>query len=354
MKYKISIAVLFFFSSMANIFAQQDWFKDIKLSGYVIGQYQYTSKTDATPKDNFSTRLVRLSIDGKLLPDFAYRVQAQLNGTPGSSSGPRIVDAFIEWQRYGFAKVKVGQFKRAFTFENPMNPIDQGFISYAQVISKLSGFEDRVGEHSSNGRDIGVQLQGDLLPNSKGRHLLHYQIAIYNGQGTNMKDVNNSKDIIGGMWVCPLEGLRIGAFGWTGSYAHKNGTDVQNVARNRYAFSGEYKKNDWTLRTEYIHSQGKKFASNNSSDIKIINNDKADGWYIAGIAPVITNTVHLKARYDVYRDEADWNSSKNMYEVGLDYIYKKKVKAQVHYVRVNERSKHQNYNMVDCQLSMRF
>ena len=58
MKYKISIAVLFFFSSIANIFAQQEWFKDIKLSGYVIGQYQYTSKTDATPKDNFSTRVM--------------------------------------------------------------------------------------------------------------------------------------------------------------------------------------------------------------------------------------------------------------------------------------------------------
>ena len=354
MKFRITVALAAFFGYFSTVSAQQEWFKDIKLSGYVIGQYQYTSKENAAPKDNFSTRLVRLSIDGKLMNDFAYRVQAQLNGTPGSSSGPRIVDAFIEWQRYGFAKVKVGQFKRAFTFENPMNPIDQSFISYSQVISKLSGFEDRVGEHSSNGRDIGIQLQGDLLPNSKGRNLLHYQVALYNGQGTNMKDVNNSKDLVGGLWVCPIDGLRIGAFGWTGSYAHKNGTEVQSVARNRYAFSGEYKKDDWTLRTEYIHSQGKKFASNSSSDITVIDKDKADGWYVAGIAPVIKEVLHLKARYDVYRDEANWGSSKNMYEIGVDYIYKKKVKAQVHYIRVNERSTQQDYNMIDCQLSMRF
>lgn len=58
---------------------------------------------------------------------------------------------------------KVGQFKRPFTFENPMNPIDQGFMSYAQNVTNLSGFNDRTGEHSSNGRDIGIQLQGDLL-----------------------------------------------------------------------------------------------------------------------------------------------------------------------------------------------
>ena len=183
MKYRITFAVVFCFLCAITSFAQQEWFKDIKLSGYIIGQYQYTSKENATPKDNFSTRLVRLSVDGKLLTDFAYRVQAQVNGPPGSSSGPRIVDAFIEWQRYGFAKIKVGQFKRAFTFENPMNPIDQGFISYAQVISKLSGFEDRVGEHSSNGRDIGVQLQGDLLPNNKGQQERHGKV--YHGSAPN-------------------------------------------------------------------------------------------------------------------------------------------------------------------------
>ncbi len=94
-------------------------------------------------------------------------------------------------------------------------------MGYSQNVSKLAGFSDRAGEHASNGRDIGLQLQGDFLKNANGRNLLHYQIGVFNGQGINTKDVDNQKNIIGGVWVMPVKGMRIGAFGWTGSYARK-------------------------------------------------------------------------------------------------------------------------------------
>ena len=42
----------------------------------------------------------------------------------------------------------------------------------------------------------------------------------------------------------PVKGMRIGAFGWTGSRAGVG-------EKNRYALSGEYAQNDWTFRTEY-------------------------------------------------------------------------------------------------------
>lgn len=102
-----------------------------------------------------------------------------------------------------------------------MHPIDQGFMGYSQNVSKLAGFSDRAGEHASNGRDIGLQFQGDFLKNANGRNLLHYQIGVFNGQGTNTKDVDQQKNVIGGVWVMPVSGMRIGAFGWTGSYARK-------------------------------------------------------------------------------------------------------------------------------------
>ena len=143
-----------------------------KLSGCVIGQYQYVDKDDAE-NNSFNVRNVRVAIDGRILDDFAYKVQAQITGTPTTmNDAPRIVDAFVEWQKHKEIKVKFGQFKRPFTFENPMHPIDQGFINYAQGVLQLAGFTDRVGEHSSNGRDIGLQLQGDVLKMNNGRHFL--------------------------------------------------------------------------------------------------------------------------------------------------------------------------------------
>ena len=104
---------------------------------------------------------------GRILNDFEYKLQGQLNGNSSTfGESPRMIDMSLEWLRHKEFKVKIGQFKRPFSFENPMNPIDIGFNSQAQSIQKLAGFNDRTGEQSSSGRDIGVQVSGDLLPNA--------------------------------------------------------------------------------------------------------------------------------------------------------------------------------------------
>lgn len=348
---------------------------NMKLSGYVMTEYQYSGQ-DGSESNSFSIRLARLSLEGKVLKDIYWKVQGQINGNTSTlGNSPRFVDMFAEWQKYGFAKIKIGQFKRPFTFENPMHPIDQGFMSYSQNISKLSGFSDRSGEHASNGRDIGVQLQGDVWKNNEGRNLLHYQVGVFNGQGTNMKDVDQRKDIIGGFWLMPVAGLRIGAFGWTGSFARKgtwtetnaNGVEteksgVRSLGKNRYAISAEYTASDWTFRSEYIHSQGYGFKTTyqDADDAKdcTINTaagDKADGFYALAIAPVIKKRLHVKARYDLYRPRKEWGTAKTLYEIGADLEFLKNLKLSAEYVFVNDRSLNKpNYSMIDTQISVRF
>lgn len=325
--------------------AQSEWFKNVKFSGYGMVQYQASDK-DGAESNAFNLRLVRMALEGRAHEDFYWKVQMQINGNTydpdKSSTDIRLVDLFGEWQKYEFFKVKAGQFKRPFTFENPMHPITQGFMSYSQNVSKLAGFSDRCGGNASNGRDIGVQIQGDFLKNAEGRNLLHYQVGAFNGEGINQKDKDNRKDIIGGMWVMPVKGMRIGAFGWTGSRAGVG-------EKNRYAISGEYAQNDWTFRTEYIHSQGWNAAHTS---------DKADGIYALCIAPIQKNKMHVKARYDLYREAKEWGQSKTMYEVGADYMFTKNLQINLEYARVNDRTianadKH-NYNMVDVELDFRF
>ena len=317
---------------------ENKWFQDLKLSGYGMIQYQASDKVNAE-ENSFNLRLVRLALEGRAHNDFYYKAQMQVNGTTkDDNTAIRLVDLFGEWQKYEFFRVKAGQFKRPFTFENPMHPITQGFMSYSQNVSKLAGFSDRTGEHASNGRDIGLQLQGDLLK-INGRNWLHYQVGVFNGEGINTKDRDNRKDIIGGLWLMPIDGLRIGGFGWTGSRAGIGG-------KNRYALSVEYAKHDWTLRSEYIHSQG--LGADATAG------DKADGIYALCIAPIIQKKLHVKARYDLYRNQKAWSSSKTFYEVGADYLFSKNLQLNVEYARVNERAGHKNYNMVDVELDVRF
>lgn len=342
-----------------------------KFSGYMIGRYQ-ASLQEGNKSNSFSLRMARVSVGGRILDDFEYKIQGQINGnTSALGNSPRIVDLFVEWQKYGYFKVKAGQFKRPFTFENPMNPIDQGFMGYAQNVSRLAGFTDRNGEHASNGRDIGVQLQGDVLPDSRGRNLVHYEIGVFNGQGINCSDVDNQKDVIGGLWVSPVAGFRIGAFGWVGSYARKGNCTVDgetgpqtysgmvSLNQYRYAFSVEYKKAEWQLRSEYIHGTGYSFSDTDSEDDIDVNygaGNKADGIYALCIAPVIPNRLRFKMRYDLYRRSAAWNTSKTFYEVGLNYLFHKNLELQCEYAFVNDRASsiRQNYSMLDFEFCVRF
>lgn len=376
------------------------WLSNVKLSGYGMTQYQYSGQKDAE-SNSFNIRMARISLEGRIAGDFYWKTQIQFNGNTSTlGSSPRMVDLFAEWQKYEYFKVKIGQFKNPFTFENPMHPIDQGFMGYSQNVSKLAGFSDRAGEHASNGRDIGLQFQGDFLKNANGRNLLHYQIGVFNGQGTNTKDVDNQKNVIGGVWVMPVSGMRIGAFGWTGSYARKGtwnddeqgniiyekdaaGNSVldkdgkpvketfsgtRNLNQNRYAFSFEYKQDGWTVRSEYIHSTGKAFAKSitnfNDANAKDCNlnakiGDKAQGVYGLVIAPLAqlpkNSRIDVKARYDMYQPNGKSNMQRTQYEAGLNFHIGKRISILTEYALINDKTlaKH-NYSMADAEVCFRF
>ena len=363
------------------------WLNNVKLSGYGMTQYQYSGQK-GKESNSFNIRMGRIALEGRIANDFYWKAQIQFNGnTSDLGSSPRMVDLFAEWQKYSYFKVKIGQFKNPFTFENPMHPIDQGFMGYSQNVSKLAGFSDRAGEHASNGRDIGLQLQGDFLKNANGRNLLHYQIGVFNGQGINTKDVDNQKNVIGGVWVMPVAGMRIGAFGRTGSYARKGNwtetvadptssvtpgatneithtNEIRSLSQNRYAFSFEYKANDWTVRSEYIHSTGMAFnksitnhgdeASKDCSLNQKIGN-KAQGVYGLVIAPIVSKKLYAKARYDMYEANGKTDMMRTQYEVGLNYHINKNFTILSEYAFVNDRtSADHNYSMADVEVCFRF
>lgn len=357
----------------------QKWINNVKLSGFGIVQYQYNGlHNGTTSKSNtFNLRLGRVSLDGRILDDWFWKAQLQFNGyTSTLGASPRVLDLFVEWQKYDFFRVKAGQFKNPFTFDNPIHPIDQGFMGVAQSVQKLAGFSDRAGAHPSNGRDIGVQIQGDFLKNNAGRNLIHYQVGVFDGQGINVKDVDQQKNIIGGVWVMPMDGLRLGWFGWTGSYARKgtwtdapglSQSGIRSLQQRRYAFSAEYKADDWTVRSEYVHSTGYAFAkpianTNDEAahDCNIsADGSKAQGVYALVIAPIIPKKFHAKARYDMYRPSDGAQKQRTQYDLGLDYEFNKNLELSGIYSYVHDRSQntptgHPNYSMVDLELSFRF
>jgi len=276
-----------------------------KFGAYFIGKYGYSDQKGKHGGDAFSQRLIRAYVDGVILLDFKYRVQVQIN-----NSSFHMKDYFVEWAHWKEFAVKVGQYKRAFLFENPYNPWDVGFGDYSQITKKLSGMGDYNGEPAATGgRDQGIQFQGDLFPDRRdGHRYLHYQLQMMNGQGINTSDANHKRDFLGTLQVQPIKDLFIGVFGWTGNYT-SNGVTVD---RNRWAASVKYEHKGWSARAEYAHSQGHKIAEYNAGNHSFSGTGRADGWY-ATVGVPCTDWLKVYAKYDAYRDQATWGSTRTMY-----------------------------------------
>ncbi len=320
-----------------------------KFGGYAIGKYSYSDKFGEKGGDGFNSRLIRVYVDGTILNDFKYRIQMELNGDKKA----HIKDVTLEWSKYKEFSVKVGQFKRCFTFENPYNPFDVGVGDYSQLAKKLSGFGDYCGEASMGGRDQGLQVAGDLFPVGEDkRRLLHYQLAVYNGQGINVKDADGKKDLIGTLQFQVVKDLYVGVFGWDGQYTGSNGVSVD---RHRYAFGAKYEHDGWTARGEYAHSQGHKVTDYDSSTGTWSGNGKADAWY-ATVGVPVNDWFKCYVKYDAYRDDASWSTLKTIYTIAPNFQLHKNLVFQIQYNYVNDKTNatDRHYNEVWAETYFRF
>lgn len=325
----------------------------LKFGGYIVAKYATSDERGKASDGGFDLRFVRLYLNGYCFNDFYYRLQMEVNGAPGPDKGPRVVDAFVEWQRYDFARIKLGQFKRSFGFENPYSPLTVGHGAYSQATMKLASIGDRCGEHKSSGRDLGVQIQGDLLPaRGDGHKWLHYQVGVFNGQGINHSDADHQKDLIGGLWLAPLKDLCIGGFGWSGSYrneAYKDGDARQQLSVKRVRWGAGLKyESAWTVRGEYMSSVG-------GVTTNVALPRRSDGWY-ATVGVPCTQKLKVYGRWDCYRDAKTWASLRTNWGLSGNYTLGKNLIFQANYTRTFARDAaiDRRFNAFDVQVYARF
>ena len=293
-----------------------------KVGGYIIGSYKYSDKDGANGGPGFGCRLIRLYVDGSIFDDFKYRIQFQANGT-----SPHVKDFYVEWAKYKPFSVKMGQFKRAFTFENPMNPWDVGVGDFSLLVQKMAGMGDRLGEANMGGRDLGIQVQGDFLPIGDDKHnLFHYQLGLWNGQGINLSDKDKKKDIIGTIQVQPIKGLYVGVFGWAGNWIDGTGT---NWSRERVSAGVKYDRNNWTVRAEYAATVGAETRENG--------NKTADALYLTVGIPV-QDWLKVYVKWDEFRADATRSTSHDMYSACCNFRLHKNLNFQLEYRRHEDQT----------------
>ena len=319
-----------------------------KFGGYIVGTYKYNSQEGKNGVDGFGLRYLRLYLDGTVLKDFKYRVQMNVSGEPGSKNSARVIDAFISWQKWAPLGIKLGEYKRCFTFENPMNPWDIASGDYTQLTNHFTGMGGDLyqGAANSGGRDLGVQIYGDAFKVGKTQHyLLHYQAGIYNGQGINTSDKDKEKDYIATVQLQPLKGLYVGVFGWSGSFFD----GAQSNYFKRWAAGVSY-EGLFSARAEYARNIYADGADTHGLG------QKSDAWYIRMGIPT-WRWLRVNLGYDAYRkDMSTWTSLNSIYSLGLQARPHKNLQFQLqwNYCHNNASGVDKDYHQLWTQAYIRF
>ena len=322
-----------------------------KFGGYIVSTYKYNSQEGKNGGDGFGLRYLRLYLDGTVFKDFKYRVQMNVSGEPGTTSSARVIDAFVSWQKWAPLGIKMGEFKRCFTFENPMNPWDIASGDYTQLTKNFAGMSGDFykGGTNSGGRDLGIQVYGDAFKVGKTQHyLLHYQAGIYNGQGINTSDKDAEKDYIATVQLQPIKGLYLGVFGWSGSFFDGN----QSNYFKRWAAGVSY-EGLFSARAEYARNIYANSA-NPASGVGL----KSDAWYIRMGIPT-WRWLRVNLGYDAYRsDMSTLNSLNSIYTLGLQARPHKNLQFQLQWNYVHDHDDaltiDKDYHQLWAQAYIRF
>ena len=307
----------------------------ISLSGYAQLGYTFDDEGDKN-SNTFDIKRVIFMARGQITDKWSCYFMYSFANTG------KILEAYTEYQVLPQLTARVGQFKTMYSIENPMSPCFVELINcYSQAVSYLAGSNGSDPLHtSSGGRDLGILIYGDLFGK-----LLNYNLALMNGQGINVKDRNNQKDVVGSLMVNPLNWLSVG-----GSFIKGKGCAValssinpeiavgDNYTRNRWAAGATIKTKPIDIRTEYLGGKDGQIKSN--------------GYY-ATVSAHLFPKFDLIASYDYFNKNKAVGDKQTNYVAGVQYWFYPKCRIQAQYTYYN-RHQGENSNLLQAQLQVRF
>lgn len=287
--------------------------RHLDISGY--GQVGYEWSNDGT--SSFYIRRARVSLSGEIFKGRAgssdYRLQLDFAGSP------KILDIYVRYRPFNELGIQMGQFKIPVSIENTdYSPLKLEFIDYSLAVQRLVRMSgDEISGIFSSGRDLGLQLYGGFVDRG-GYNLISYNLAVFNGNGINLRDDNKSKDVVGRLMVRPVKDLVIAGYYQFGEGTYTYGEDTfGSYARlRRYGGGISYDCRDFFVRSEYIGGVTGPLLSEGAY--------AAAGYKFLGKGSVV-------ARFDYFDNDKRDNQYEFNYTVGLNYRPWKFLRLQLNY-----------------------
>lgn len=287
----------------------------VKIFGYIQPQFDYNF-TDGDQENSFKFKRARIGALGKIYNDFSYYFMLETSPFIGSSGDAYLMDAFVSYTKYNWAKISVGSFKQPFSLEvatpcHSLTTIDRSIVADQLVAPQ---------------RDFGLMVLGGNKYTK-----FNYWAALMNGTGLGQVDGNTKKDIVGRATYKLTDFLTIGGSFRLGYPIPNNNDD------DRTTLGGEFlvKLDKLKIQGEYIYDEGAYFlgASGGCGATPVALGEKRDGAYIMA-AYDVKEKIQPVFKYEFFDpdlDNKDDGSYQERMTLGVNYFFNEKVRFQLNY-----------------------
>lgn len=287
----------------------------IKVFGFLQPEYNHTFSDPA--ESTFKFRRARVGVRGRVLEDFSYYFMLEASPFIGGVGSVYLMDAFVTWDKYQWARISMGSYKQPFGLEvatacHALVTIDRAIVSDQLVVPQ---------------RDYGIGVFGG---NKFTR--LNYAFAVMNGSGLNRLDNNTKKDLIGRVTYRLFDFATIG-----GSFRYGY-PKINDNESSRTTVGGELllEFNNLHIQGEYIYDEGAydPGAETGCGSEPLVLGERRDGaygmiWYDTkwNFQPVF--------KYEFFDQDLDVKDVPNRYSermtLGINYFFSKAVRVQLNY-----------------------
>ena len=215
--------------------------KSLRLFGYAQSTFN-VKDTDGERTDEMAIERVILMAQAQLTRQLGFFIMADVAAT---DSKKHLHEYYGQYDFMPELKVRIGQFKQPFMLENIIPPTLLGNIQMNEATLYETAIATDPLMGNTVGRDAGIMVTGDLLPNSNGRARLNYSLGIFNGTGINTKENNTKKDLIGMVNWLPAKGVTLST-----SFILGTGHALTNDLYSDIKAGDDYSRKRWSLGTE--------------------------------------------------------------------------------------------------------
>lgn len=292
----------------------------VNLFGFFQPQFDYNITEN--PTGTFRFNRMRIGVMGNIPYDFSYYVVLETSPFFNQERQMFLLDAFVSYNRFNYAKVSVGQFKKPLGLEliTPCSGLHT--ILRSEVVNNLTG---------PTNRDMGMMLLGGNATN-----MVSYRLAVMNGSGLNLANEDQFMDYYGRLDFRPIQGITLG-----GSFVFGRDLSATEGAPNderwRYGADIDFKRNNLRIQSEYLYGNDVgSYTSGGGCDggpAELHQGSiQRDGFFVMGMYN-ITYAIQPVIKYEQYNaDKKDDNVLRQTTTFGLNYFFNDWTRLQVNYL----------------------